>query len=137
MRRVNKESHGVSRDYRLARDPLLIGDYSMRKSLDEATRLDLHGLANLNYEAVLGDINFDDFPILGLAVKSSLRVRPLDLIAPLISIEGWCEAGKHANILVPTCPLPSEVRITRIVMNKTAVHLWSISYSLRKEAFLK
>ncbi|MFN9908842.1 MAG: hypothetical protein ACK56F_22400, partial [bacterium] len=74
-------------------NPLFVWDDSMRKSFDETACFDFHGFTYLNDETVFGDIHFDDLTRFSLAMKTSLRVRPLNLISSLISIEGRSKAS--------------------------------------------
>lgn len=109
----------------------------MRQGFYETTGLDLHGFPNLYDQAVLGHIDLDHLPISRLTMKSSFWVRPIDLIALLISIESRSEAGEHADVLVPPCPLPSEVGVARVIMNEATVHFWSVRHCLGEEIILK
>ena len=118
-------------------DPLLVWYDSMRQGFNEAAGLDLHGFPDLDDHAILGYINLDHLPISCLSMKSSFWVRPVNFIALLICIESRSEAGEHADILVPPCPLPSEVRVARVIMNETTVHFWGVRHCLGEEAFLK
>jgi len=109
----------------------------MRQGFDEATGFDLHGFPNLDNQAILGHINLDHLSISCLPMKSSFWVRPVYFIALLICIESRSEAGEHADILVPPCPLSSEVRVARVIMNEATVYFGSVRHSLQEEAFLK
>jgi len=70
-------------------------------------------------------------------MKSSFWVRPFYFIALLICIESRSEAGEHADILMPPCPLSSEVRVARVIMNEATVYFWSVRHCPGEEAFLK
>ena len=118
-------------------DPLLVWDDSMRQGFDEATGFDLHGFPDLDDQAILGDIDLDHLPVSCLTMKSSFWVRPINLIALLISIESRSEAGEHTNVLVPPCPLPIEVRVARVIMNEATVYFWSVRHCLGEEVILK
>lgn len=102
----------------------------MREGFDEATSLDFHGFSDLDDHAILWHINLYYLPISCLTVKTSFWVRPINLIALLICIKSRSEASEHANILVPPCPLPSEVRVARVIMNEAAVYFWSVRHCL-------
>jgi hypothetical protein len=109
----------------------------MRQGFNETTGLDLHGFPDLDDQAILGHIDLYHLSISCLTMKSSFRVRPINLIALLISIESRSEAGEHADILVPPCPLPSEVRVARVIMNEATVYFWSVRHCLGEEVILK
>ena len=109
----------------------------MRQGFYEATSLDLHCFPDLNDQAILWHIDLDHLPISCLTMKSSFWVRPINLITILICIESRSETGEHSDILVPPCPLSSEVSLARVIMNETTVYFWSVQHCLVEEAFLK
>lgn len=130
---VDEQGHGVPRDLGFAWTGMSQWHDRVRESLDHSSSQDFHCLTNLDNHAVLGDVDLDDFSILGLTVKSHCWIRPADFIAVAIGVQRGRQAGEHPDVLVPSCPLPVESFLARVIVNQPTVHFRGESHSLFEE----